>query len=161
MVHNDSKVGYSVLRRERITRRQVVAFLMFVAVMGRRRFAHTLATTRCVGPSGAVAVQFRTEEPGEQRFCEDQRLKQPMGLPFSEWADFKILPGTGRIQGYGRSAFSPYLIEITVDRPSFTNDSECHRRRSTFKIASLSGHLQQTSTAFSSNIRESQDRHLV
>jgi len=134
---------------------------MFAAVMGRRRFGHTLATTRCVGPSGAVAVQFGTEEPGEQRFCEDQRLKQPMGLPFSEWADSKIPPSAERTQSHGDLAFRSYLKEITVDRPSVTNDFGCHRRGSTFKITSLSGHLQQTSVAFSSNTRESQDRHLV
>lgn len=40
-----------------------------------------------VGLIGTVAVCSRTEEPGEQRFCHHQRLKQPMGLPFSEWAD--------------------------------------------------------------------------
>ena len=50
-------------------------------------FGHVLATRRSVGPIGTAVVCSRTEEPGEQRFCENRRLKQPMGLPFSEWAD--------------------------------------------------------------------------
>jgi len=83
---------------------------MFVAVMGNRAFGHKLAVIRRVGPIGAVAVQFRTEEPGEQRFCQDQRLKQPMGLPFSERADCKIQP----LAGY---ASRSYLTQITVGRP--------------------------------------------
>jgi hypothetical protein len=67
-------------------------FLMFAAAVGQAGFGHIFAQSLCVGPIGTVAVSCRTEEPGEQRFCQDQRLKQPMGLPFSEWADNKTHP---------------------------------------------------------------------
>ena len=103
---------------------------MFVAVMGRRAFGHTVAVIRRVGPIGAVAVQFRTEEPGEQRFCQDQRLKQPMGLPFSEWADCKV-------QSLAAYESRSYLTKITADRPGVTSDFGGRRRGLSFKTASL------------------------
>ena len=64
--------------------------LMFAAVLVNTAFGHVLASDYAVGPVGTVAGHRRTEEPGEQRFCINQRLEQPMGLPFSEWAGVNI-----------------------------------------------------------------------
>jgi hypothetical protein len=125
MVHIGSIVGYFDLPHERIDLKEIAPRgfqrLTFVAVMGSRAFGHTVAAIRRVGPIGGVAVQFRTEEPGEQRFCQDQRLKQPMGLPFSEWADCKIQSLAGYASRYR------------------------------FNTTSLPWPLQQISTAFTSN----------
>jgi hypothetical protein len=63
---------------------------MFAAVLVNTAFGHVLASDCAVGPVGTVAGHRRTEEPGEQRFCINQRLEQPMGLPFSEWAGVNI-----------------------------------------------------------------------
>jgi hypothetical protein len=66
--------------------------MLVLPVISRRNFGHLLAMSSSVGPIGTVAVFSRAEEPGEQRFCDNQRLKQPMGLPFSEWADLPTWP---------------------------------------------------------------------
>lgn len=91
---------------------------MFAAAVDQAGFGHTFAKSLCVGPIGTVAVSCRTEEPGEQRFCQDQRLKQPMGLPFSEWADNKTQPPVAMARISAADCGNrTYLSETTNDLP--------------------------------------------
>lgn len=159
-MYRRSKVGYVVSTgRERIELEKTGHLSMFAAVVGYARFGYGVAIKACVGPIGTVAVCCGTEEPGEQRFRQDQRLKQPMGLPFSEWADNnaglqKILVHSPSADPYSR----PDLTEITNGLPVLEN-AVADRDRFTEKTSFHAQNLQQTSTDFSSNDRGFQDSH--
>jgi hypothetical protein len=135
-------------------------FLMFAAAVGQAGFGHIFAQSLCVGPIGTVAVSCRTEEPGEQRFCQDQRLKQPMGLPFSEWADNKTHPPVAMARiPVADCGNRTYLSETTNDLLCLTEAFGApHPIRGWDQSTWLlfrTWSLQQTSMEFPSNNMES------